>query len=166
MTMQMNRRTALGLGSVVAAGAVLAHASPAAADPIDPTASDADPAAVDSTDQPPAGPHKVRALVFKTYVQQIARAGGIWNAVISVANADGTVGFAVEDRADDIVEAFSVNKVRLRLRCSTRLTVVYSRLTSGSMCPRRSWSLVVMGCSCWTGPIPAPSRWATSSPRC
>ena len=45
------------------------------------------------------------------YQAKSARAGGTWNSAISVANADGTLTPAVQDKPDDVVQAYSVNKV-------------------------------------------------------
>jgi beta-lactamase class A len=100
VTQPMNRRRALGLAATAvattAAGVVIG-APPAVADP-------------DLT-LPPASPDLVRAFVARVYRQESKRAGGVWNSYISVANADGTLGAAVDDGSDALVEAFSVNKV-------------------------------------------------------
>jgi hypothetical protein len=45
------------------------------------------------------------------YRAQTARAGGTWNSFITVADPDGTLVPAVEDKPDEIVEAYSVNKI-------------------------------------------------------
>src|SRR5205814_4455249 len=42
---------------------------------------------------------------------QTARAGGTWNGYISVAGPDGTLTGAVQDKPDDVVQAYSVNKI-------------------------------------------------------
>jgi beta-lactamase class A len=106
VTHRFNRRTALGLATTAAAattaGAVLGVGSPAAADP---GATEA------ALTLPPASPPLVRAFVRQVYRREAARAGGVWNSYISVANADGTLGAAVDDGSDVVVEAFSVNKV-------------------------------------------------------
>lgn len=105
MTSKFNRRTALALATTAAAttaaGSVLGTASPAGADP----------GAADSITLPPASPALVRAFVRQVYRREAARAGGVWNSYISVANADGTLGAAVDVDADVLVEAFSVNKI-------------------------------------------------------
>jgi beta-lactamase class A len=111
----MNRRRALGLAASAAATAATAGvvfgATPAAADSsstaADPSSTVADPALA----LPPASPEQVRGFVARVYRQETKRTGGIWNGYISVANAGGTLGVAVDDFSDDLVEAFSVNKV-------------------------------------------------------
>lgn len=105
--MQMNRRTALGLATTVAAGAVLATGSPASAEtPVETT---------DSIGGHPTTPRQVRRFVEDVYRQQTRRAGGTWNSYISVANADGSLGAAVDHDADVVVEAYSVNKIAVAL---------------------------------------------------
>ncbi len=100
---QLDRRGVLSLAAASAAGVVLGAPSPAMADPTAATMSD--------RIAPTASPDKARTLVTRTYEQQTARAAGMWNALISVADADGSLGYAVDDSADDIVEAYSVNKI-------------------------------------------------------
>ena len=56
-------------------------------------------------------PEQVRGFVARVYRQETQRAGGIWNGYISVANGGGTIDVAVDDFSNDLVEAFSVNKV-------------------------------------------------------
>jgi beta-lactamase class A len=96
----VNRRRLLGLGTVAAAGAVLgsgqAYAAEEAVDTVD-------TAAVDAAD---AG-----AKIARVYQRETVKAGGIWSSHISVAQADGTALTAVSERADQVVEAYSVNKI-------------------------------------------------------
>jgi beta-lactamase class A len=95
---QLNRRTALGLGSVAAAGVALGAGQVSAL--------------ADSTPPEPsaATPDGARRLIAEVYQAQTARAGGIWNSFITVADPDGTLVPAVEDMPDEIVQAYSVNK--------------------------------------------------------
>jgi hypothetical protein len=93
----MNRRRALGLAATAAGAAVVLGSRPAAADP-GPTV-------------PPASPSEIPAFVGRVYRQATKGAGGIWNGYISVANPNGGLDIAVDDFSDDLVEAFSVNKV-------------------------------------------------------
>jgi beta-lactamase class A len=54
---------------------------------------------------------QARDRVSGVYQYETARAGGTWNSYISVANADGTLGPAVADKAGEVVQAYSVNKI-------------------------------------------------------
>ncbi|MFD8500707.1 serine hydrolase [Amycolatopsis sp. NPDC059657] len=83
MAEQVNRRVLLGLGAATAA--VLATATPALAE------------------TETASPQK---RVRRVYERQSSRAGGTWNSFISVAGST-----EVEDKADELVEAYSVNKI-------------------------------------------------------
>jgi len=98
----MNRRTALGLGTVATAGALAAAGTTAWAEQ---TGTDDAPAAAATS------PRQAAASVRRVYQAKSARAGGTWNSAISVANADGTLTPAVQDKPDDVVQAYSVNKV-------------------------------------------------------
>ena len=95
----LNRRTALGIGSVAAAGAALGAGQGVAL--------------ADSTPPVPsaATPDGARRLIAEVYRAQTARAGGTWNSFITVADPDGTLVPAVEDNPDEIVQAYSVNKI-------------------------------------------------------
>ncbi|WBB69853.1 serine hydrolase [Micromonospora sp. WMMD812] len=91
----MNRRTALGLGTVATAGTVLGTATPASAD----TA-------------PAATPERVAARLAAAYERETTRAGGNWQAYVSVAGtAGGTPVVAVAESPDQRIEAYSVNKI-------------------------------------------------------
>jgi beta-lactamase class A len=104
MTSRLNRRAALGLGTTVAAGTVLAAgkaavAAPAAAKP-----------------GPPPVPASLSATQLRDYVAAVyhvcsANAGGTWGALITVADTDGGLMPAVQQRQDTVVEAYSVNKI-------------------------------------------------------
>jgi beta-lactamase class A len=97
----MVRRSAIGLGT--AAGVLLATGAPATAAP----------AELGDAVEVPARltPDQARRLVAAVYRLQTGRAGGDWEAFISVAGEDGTPLPAVEDSPDTVVEAYSVNKI-------------------------------------------------------
>ncbi|MEU4442869.1 serine hydrolase [Actinosynnema sp. NPDC050801] len=100
--MNINRRFALGLGSVAAASAVLgstagtaqAQTTEAEWDALIPTTAD-----------------QARRKIAWKYSALTSRAGGTWSSYIGVADPDGTVKPAVEAEADRVVEAYSVNKI-------------------------------------------------------
>ncbi|MGA6167079.1 serine hydrolase [Amycolatopsis magusensis] len=92
--MTVNRRHALGLGGVAAAGVVLGSASPAAAAP------EEEIVAVDAA--------SANRKIARTYAREVARARGTWSSYIGVTGAEAA---AVEERADEVVEAYSVNKI-------------------------------------------------------
>ena len=87
MTGQVSRRTLLALGGTAAAATAITASGlgggPAGA----------------------LGLDRALARVRRVYVNQSLRTGGIWNAFISVA------GKPVQDYPDDLVEAYSVNKL-------------------------------------------------------
>jgi beta-lactamase class A len=92
----LSRRAAIGLGTAVAASSVLT--STAVAD--------------DSTEEiSPATPDRARRQVKRVYERAAAKAAGTWNAYISVADPDGTAVAAVDLGSDEVVEAYSVNKI-------------------------------------------------------
>ncbi|MEU2614857.1 serine hydrolase [Micromonospora sp. NPDC007271] len=97
----MNRRTALGLGTVATAGAVLGAASPALAAP--------GAAPRGASHREAAGSPAGR--VAEAYQREKTRAGGNWYSYVSVAGAGGAPQAAVQERADTVVEAYSVNKI-------------------------------------------------------
>src|SRR5690349_5131549 len=49
--------------------------------------------------------------VDAVYRREINRAGGVWNSFVTVADPSGAYRTAVEDKADELVEAYSVNKL-------------------------------------------------------
>ncbi|MEV1328702.1 serine hydrolase [Micromonospora costi] len=99
----MNRRTALGLGTVATAGTVLGAGTPASAAPGD---ADADLTTAAAT------PQRVAARVAEAYQRETTQAGGNWQAYVSVADAaGGTPVVAVADDPDQRLEAYSVNKI-------------------------------------------------------
>jgi beta-lactamase class A len=103
MSSQLNRRAALGLGATAAAGVVLRSTAVASAEETEPGQAPSEPA--------PTTPEQARRRVSKVYRRETTRAAGIWNSLITVADPDGTLAPAVEDEADERVEAYSVNKI-------------------------------------------------------
>jgi beta-lactamase class A len=93
----INRRKALGIGGVAAAGGLIGAGSLIGADQ-----------AAGSTS---AGPADARSKIARTYAREVARAGGTWSSYISVTEADGSATEVVAERADEVVEAYSVNKI-------------------------------------------------------
>jgi beta-lactamase class A len=102
MGRHINRRAAFGLGTAIAAGSVLA--SPAVAQAAEEVAEDS-----------PITPERARSRVRQVYEKKSVEAGGKWNAYISVADADGTPVAAVDQGSDEVVEAYSVNKVAVAI---------------------------------------------------
>jgi len=92
----------LRLGTVAGAGALAAGGATAWAGQA-------------GTDEPPAAaatsPQRAAVAVRRVYRARSARAGGTWNSYISVADTGGTLVPAVQDKPDDVVQAYSVNKV-------------------------------------------------------
>ncbi|TDC40279.1 serine hydrolase [Micromonospora sp. 15K316] len=85
------------------AGTVLGTAAPASA-----TSSGTEP---DLDDGVAATPERVAARVAQAYRRETTRAGGNWQAQISVAGSGGTPVVAVADEPDQRLEAYSVNKI-------------------------------------------------------
>jgi hypothetical protein len=104
---QLNRRAALGLGTVVAGGAVLGAAKAAGA-----VGGGAEPAAnAGPAVTPPGAPKPALAWLDKVYRWQTALAGGIWNSYVSLTDETGVPQPAVVQDADTVVQAYSVNKL-------------------------------------------------------
>ncbi|WP_410605755.1 serine hydrolase [Amycolatopsis sp. lyj-90] len=99
MDTNVNRRRVLGLGTVAAAGAVLGTAQLAQAA----EESESDTAAKDAS--------AAARRIFQVYARETAKAGGTWSSHVSVADSDGNLVTAVSERADEVVEAYSVNKI-------------------------------------------------------
>lgn len=97
MDTNINRRTVLGIGGVAAAGGLIGAGSLIGAD-----------AAAGSS---AAGPTDARSKIARTYARAVAEAQGTWSSYISVTEPDGSAPPAVEERADEVVEAYSVNKI-------------------------------------------------------
>jgi beta-lactamase class A len=103
MPSQLNRRAALGLGATAAAGVVLRSTAVASAEETEPGQALPQPT--------PTTPEQARRRVGKVYRRETTRAAGIWNSLITVADRDGILAPAVQDEADERVEAYSVNKL-------------------------------------------------------
>ncbi|MCX4473363.1 class A beta-lactamase-related serine hydrolase [Micromonospora sp. NBC_01655] len=97
MTIRVNRRAALGLGTVATAGTVLGAGTPASAAGLRPRKA--------------ANASEAASWVAARYAQESARAGGNWQAYVTVANPSGAPLVAVADEADAQIEAYSVNKI-------------------------------------------------------
>ena len=94
MGANVSRRTALGLGTAAAAGVMLAPGTAMAEDTSAATT-----------------PERARRRVAAVYQRESARAGGAWNAYVSVADPDGTAVPAVAESPDEVLQAYSVNKI-------------------------------------------------------
>jgi beta-lactamase class A len=95
MGTSLNRRTALGLGTMATVGAVFGLPEGVAAAP---------GGAEDLRATPLAAARKVRQV----YTKESAAAGGNWQGLVTVA---GSSEVAVSDQPDMVVEAYSVNKI-------------------------------------------------------
>lgn len=103
MTSQLSRRTALGLGTAAVTGAVLGNGVALA----QPTGAGGSAAGV------PAGATAASCAgaVRRAYRSASTRAGGVWNSLVTVAEPDGALVPAVTEGPDELVEAYSVNKI-------------------------------------------------------
>lgn len=111
----MSRRSALGLGSVAAAtaatavlGTATAAAQPAQTQPAQTDPPDPDPGLESLI---PATAEAARRKIARKYRLETLKAQGRWSSYIGVTNPDGSVQSAVEETADAVVEAYSVNKI-------------------------------------------------------
>jgi beta-lactamase class A len=84
-----------------------------------------------------------RQRIRRVYRREIARAGGTWHALITLTGPDGAQIVAVDDRADEVVIAASVNKLavacavldkvdRGELRLDQRLELTAEIILSGN----------------------------------
>ncbi|WP_199716465.1 serine hydrolase [Micromonospora musae] len=103
MTIRVDRRTALGLGTMATAGTVLGTAAPAAA-ASGGTGSELDAEAATT-------PERVAARIAQAYERETTRAGGNWQSYVSVTDSGGAPVVAVADDPDQRLEAYSVNKI-------------------------------------------------------
>jgi beta-lactamase class A len=97
LTIRLNRRTALGLGTVATAGTVVGAAAPASA--------------AGSTEGTPTTPARAANRVAAAFTRHSTEAGGNWQAYVSVADPAGAPVVAVAADADRTIEAYSVNKI-------------------------------------------------------
>lgn len=88
MSVNMSRRSALGLGAAATATAALGTSSPAAA-------------------AGASGSSRIR----NTYLREKARAGGTWHTHIAGVDATGQLTPIVEDDADHVTQGYSVQKL-------------------------------------------------------
>ena len=107
MSSKINRRGALGLGTAVAAGTVLATAGRASA------AVESVPGETTDEYAPATTVAQACERVRRVYERHSAAAGGTWRAYISVADSTGTQHVAVDDESDTVVDALSVNKIAI-----------------------------------------------------
>jgi beta-lactamase class A len=98
MGTSLNRRTALGLGTMATVGAVFGLPDGVAAAP--------GGGSEDLRATPLAAARKIRQV----YTRESAAAGGNWQALVTVA---GSSEVAVADQPDTVVEAYSVNKIAI-----------------------------------------------------
>jgi beta-lactamase class A len=56
-------------------------------------------------------PAEARRRIRRAYRRERAKAGGSWHALVTLAEPDGSHSVAVEDKADEVVPAASVNKL-------------------------------------------------------
>ena len=110
MTTRVNRSTALSRATVARAGTVFGTTVPAAAEPgpTAMTAAEPGPAGVaDAADR-----RSAVARVGAAYRRETSRAGGNWQAYVSLSSpAGGDPMVAVAESADRRIEAYSVNKI-------------------------------------------------------
>lgn len=100
----MNRRAALGLGTIATAGTVLGTAVPAGADPGREAAAEVGAATDDRA--------RVASRIAGVYERLSGQAGGNWQSYVSLAGQGGAAPLvAVSESADQRIEAYSVNKI-------------------------------------------------------
>ncbi len=104
--MNITRRFALGLGSVAAASAVLGTSAATASAQADEVDTEPELESVI-----PGTAEVARRKVARKYRLETRKARGTWSSYIGVADPNGTVRSAVEENADAVVEAYSVNKI-------------------------------------------------------
>ncbi|MGH3545432.1 MAG: serine hydrolase [Mycobacteriales bacterium] len=96
MPPQLNRRSLFGLSAAAATTALVATA-----------------AASRAADEPQASaaPTDARDAVAASYGRETAKARGTWSSYISIPGTEGAATPVVQQRANDLVEAYSVNKI-------------------------------------------------------
>lgn len=88
--MKLNRRSALGLGTVAAASAAIGVTT----------------AQANAAQSPQSTTRNPVQTVARVYAREVEKAQGVWSSFITVGGAT-----AVEEGADNVVEAYSVNKL-------------------------------------------------------
>src|SRR5690349_16738559 len=101
---KLSRRSVIGAGGAATAAAVLGAAVPALA---------RERGVAAATTPPPANAAEAARRIRLAYERESARAGGTWQSVVTVLDATGAHVPAVEQRADEVVEAYSVNKIAI-----------------------------------------------------
>ena len=96
MTSEVTRRAAIGLG---ASAAAIAFGAPAMAAPSGSGAPESH------------GPHLIR----KVYTKGKAFAGGRWHSHVAMVNAEGALQPIIEDDADFVINAYSVQKIAVAM---------------------------------------------------
>lgn len=97
MSPQLNRRALFGLSAAAATTALVATAAASNADEPKPKT------AATSAD--------TQISIASVYARETAKARGTWSSYVSIPDADGAIAPVVQQRADDLVEAYSVNKI-------------------------------------------------------
>ncbi len=98
MSALFNRRTALGLTGATAASVALGTAVANAEE-------------APATEPTPTTPKQAQRRIGKKHERAALKAGGTWNSYVTVADPAGPLLAAVDQGADEVVEAYSVNKV-------------------------------------------------------
>jgi beta-lactamase class A len=95
---------ALGLAGTAAAGVALGSTAVATAGETPTT----EPTATEPT---PSTPEQAQKRIGRVHQRESTKAGGVWNSYVTVADPAGPLLPAVDQGADELVEAYSVNKV-------------------------------------------------------
>ncbi|GGM04568.1 MULTISPECIES: serine hydrolase [Micromonospora] len=117
--MKVNRRAAIGLGTMATAGTVLGAGTPGLAQAGRPAAAPqlaaaerpAPGAELTATERPAASPRLAVPRVTAIYEAETAAAGGNWQSYVSLTDPAGPPAVAVADEPDQRIEAYSVNKI-------------------------------------------------------
>ena len=96
----IRRRAAFGLAAAAMLGPTVASASAEPAEPVEKPEDVTPPTAI-----------LARARIASVYRRETRRARGTWSAFVSIVDPDGRVISAVDDNADTVVNAQSVNKI-------------------------------------------------------
>jgi beta-lactamase class A len=102
---KLSRRSIIGAGGAATAAAVLGATTPA-------VAREGGVASATMRKGPQSAAEAARRIRL-TYEKETARAGGTWRSMVTVLDADGSHVTAVEQRVDEVVQAYSVNKIAI-----------------------------------------------------
>lgn len=105
--MRVNRRAVLGLGTLATAGTVLSTTAPALAA----TEATAPAQAAAEGGNLSTATRSATDRVADSYRRNTGKAGGTWRSYVSLVDASGQSAVPVDERATDVVEAYSVNKI-------------------------------------------------------